>query len=375
MSHGSPRSPCPSPGPEERLVPAEHLEHDGYAAPLEAAERGHHLRGRGEVVRRVDGQEDRVRALLVRRPQRHAGPDPELARLVRRRRDHRALVDDPAPTDHDRLAGQLRLAQDLDRRQEHVEVDVQHPPGHAGPLRGRRQRVGRLQLVETGEQQQVGDHRPDLREQHVGVEVGGALDPAGRVADREQGGPRGDGHPVGHQLAGHHVGGVGQVAAEPGVGRGHRPAAVRRDRRPPDQDAGAAQRAVDRVDQVDHPSHAGLVADPERRGGDDGQPLVGRGAQLGDVVVGRPRVGEQLERVVDLALVHHVAGRAQQLGHLADHARRLLARSPQRRGRDDGGRHAGPPGRRSPRRSTGSGRRRGRGPGSRPRSTAPPPAS
>ncbi len=248
---------------DERLVPAEHLEHDRHAAPLQAAHGGHHLRRGGEVVRRVDRQEDRVGALLVRRPQRHAGPDAELARFVRRRRDDRALVDDPAAADHDRLAGQLGLAQDLDRGQEHVEVDVQHPP-HVGALRRWRQGVGRLELVEPGQQQQVGDHRPDLGQQHVGVEVGGPLDPAGGVADGQQGGPGSDRHPVGHQLAGHDLGRVGEVAAQRGVRRGHRAVAVGRDRRPPHQHAGAPQGAVDRVDQVDHPSQAALVADPER---------------------------------------------------------------------------------------------------------------
>ena len=173
---------------EERLVPAEHLEHHGDAAPLQRPDRRHHLRRRGEVVRGVDRQEDRVRALLVRRAQRHARPDAELPGLVGRRRDHRALVDDAAAADHDGLARQLGLAQDLHRRQEHVEVDVEHPAG-PGRLMGLAPEaaaaVGGLELVEPGQQQQVGDHRPDLGEDHLGVEVGGALDLAGGVADRD----------------------------------------------------------------------------------------------------------------------------------------------------------------------------------------------
>ena len=67
-SRGSPRSPWPAPGRQERLVPAEHLEHHRHAAPLERPQRRHHL-GRGGVVRRaVDRQEHRVRALARRPP-------------------------------------------------------------------------------------------------------------------------------------------------------------------------------------------------------------------------------------------------------------------------------------------------------------------
>ena len=77
--------------PEERLVPAEHLDHHRHAAPLEDAQRVHHLGRRRVVGRRVDRQEHRVRALAGRDPQRHAGADAELAGLVRRgRRPRRA---------------------------------------------------------------------------------------------------------------------------------------------------------------------------------------------------------------------------------------------------------------------------------------------
>ena len=56
------------------------------------------------------------------------GSDPERPRLVRRRRD-----DLPGPSrvavaaDHDGSTRQLRAAQDLDRGEELVEVDVEHP--------------------------------------------------------------------------------------------------------------------------------------------------------------------------------------------------------------------------------------------------------
>ena len=60
---GRPARRAPSPRPEERLVPAEHLDHHRHAAPLQRRAACHHLR-RGRVVRRpVDRQEHRVRAL------------------------------------------------------------------------------------------------------------------------------------------------------------------------------------------------------------------------------------------------------------------------------------------------------------------------
>ena len=204
---------------EEGLVPAEHLEHDGYAAPLEVTERRHHLRRGREVVRRVDGQEHRIGALLVRRPQRHAGPDAELARLVRRRRDHRALVDDAAAADHDRLAGQLRACAGSrlppgtcrGRRGAPIAVPCQVRSGGGGSA------SVRLELVEPGEQQQVGDHRPDLRQQHVGVEVGGPLDPS-RSRRRRRAARAGRRRPSGRPSTRGDttVGRVGEVAAQHG---------------------------------------------------------------------------------------------------------------------------------------------------------------
>ena len=62
--------------------------------------------------------------------QRHPGADAELARLVRRGGHHAALGRVAAAADHDRQPGQLRPAQHLDRGDELVEVDVQHPVAH-----------------------------------------------------------------------------------------------------------------------------------------------------------------------------------------------------------------------------------------------------
>ena len=87
----------------------------------------------------VDRQEHRVGALAGRDPQRHAGADAELAGLVRRRRHHAALGRVAATADDDRQPRQLGAAQHLDRRDELVEVDVQHPRlrGAAGRPSGR----------------------------------------------------------------------------------------------------------------------------------------------------------------------------------------------------------------------------------------------
>ena len=83
--------------------------HHRHAAPLEAAQRLHHLR-RGRVVgRRVDRQEHRVRALAGGHPQRHArSPTPYVAGLVRRGRHHAALGRVAAAADHHRQARRAR---------------------------------------------------------------------------------------------------------------------------------------------------------------------------------------------------------------------------------------------------------------------------
>ena len=70
-------------------------------------------------------------------PQRHAGADAELAGRVRRRRHHAALGRVAAAADDHRQALQLGVPQHLDRRDELVEVDVQHPLLAAGVSRPR----------------------------------------------------------------------------------------------------------------------------------------------------------------------------------------------------------------------------------------------
>ena len=109
----------------ERLVPAGVLHHRG-----ERPERCHHLAGGDQVVVRVDRQEDGVGALLQRGAERHAGTDPERARFVRRRRYHAAFRRVAVPADHDRSPGELRPAEDLDRRDELIEIDVEDEPLH-----------------------------------------------------------------------------------------------------------------------------------------------------------------------------------------------------------------------------------------------------
>jgi hypothetical protein len=117
-------------GAEEGLVPAHHLDRGArHLGVDERAQHVHHpLRGRlvGRVVR---GQEDRVRAPLGRGAQRHARAHPELAGLVGRGGHDGAQGGVALAADHDRPPGQLRAAQDLDRGQELVEVDVQDPVG------------------------------------------------------------------------------------------------------------------------------------------------------------------------------------------------------------------------------------------------------
>jgi len=109
-------------GPEERLVPPQHLDDD-----VELPQHRHDLRRRLAVGGVVGRQEHRVRAPAGGLAQRHPGPHAERARLVGRGRDHGPIGDLAAPPDHDGAPGQFRTAQDLDRGQELVEVDVQHP--------------------------------------------------------------------------------------------------------------------------------------------------------------------------------------------------------------------------------------------------------
>jgi hypothetical protein len=73
-------------------------------------------------------QDDRARRLARRQPQRHARTDAERPRLVGGRRHHRAFRRVAAAADDQRHAGQLRTTEHPDRRDELVEVNMQHPP-------------------------------------------------------------------------------------------------------------------------------------------------------------------------------------------------------------------------------------------------------
>ena len=78
--------------------------------------------------------EDGVRTLLGRSAQRHGGMHSELARFIRCRRDHAALV--PLSADHDRLAFQRRIEQFFHRDEEGVHIDVEDGAGEGGLLGG-----------------------------------------------------------------------------------------------------------------------------------------------------------------------------------------------------------------------------------------------
>ena len=165
-----------------------------------------------------------------------------------------------------------------------------------------------------GEQQQVDDDRADLGEHHLGGELVGPLDPAGRLADREQRRPRGDGHPVGRQLVGHRVGGVGQVERRAARRTcGHRPAVVGRDRGLPHQHPGAAQRPVERVDQLDHPPQVARLC-RTRNGEDATTARPSSAASCSSRIrwsVDRASASS-VQRPLDLAVDHHLAGGPQQ---------------------------------------------------------------
>ena len=123
-------------GPEERLVPAEHV--DRHA---ERAQRRHHL-GRRRVVRLlVDGQEDGVRCPPGGGAQRDPGVHAERPRLVGGGAHDTALGGVAVTADHDGQAAQLRSPQDLDGRDELVEVDVQDPAQRVRPRRVRTRKV------------------------------------------------------------------------------------------------------------------------------------------------------------------------------------------------------------------------------------------
>jgi hypothetical protein len=59
----------------------------------------------------------------------------ELTRLVRGGADDTPFGRVPVTTDDDRLALEVGIAEHLDRREELVEVDVEHPVGHSSKFR------------------------------------------------------------------------------------------------------------------------------------------------------------------------------------------------------------------------------------------------
>ena len=111
-------------GAEERLVPPQHLDHDG-----QRAQGGHHLGG-GGVVGRVVGREGTPRRGNVARAviERHARVHAEGACLVGRGGHHLARPGGVtvAADDH-RPPGELGPAPHLHGREELVEVHVQDP--------------------------------------------------------------------------------------------------------------------------------------------------------------------------------------------------------------------------------------------------------
>ena len=126
-SRGSPRSPWP--GPAARNASSQPSTSSTTGTPPQSSDRSVAITCRRRLVvrRPVDRQEDRVGALAQRDPQRHARADAELPGGVRRGRHHAALGRVAAAADDDRQPLELGVPQDLDGRDELVEVDVQHP--------------------------------------------------------------------------------------------------------------------------------------------------------------------------------------------------------------------------------------------------------
>ena len=111
---------------DERLVPAEHLHHRAGRP-----EHLHHLLRDLLVGGPVHREEHRVRQPLGRRPQRQPGVHAVLPGLVGRGAHHAALGRVAVTAHHHGPAAQFGMPEDLDRRDELVEVHVQHPPRHA----------------------------------------------------------------------------------------------------------------------------------------------------------------------------------------------------------------------------------------------------
>ena len=102
---------------QERLVERDRLHERGVGAQ-DLAEPV----GVGAVRLEIGREEDDVRAQAPGPDGRHGRTHAVLPGFVGRRRDHAARA---RPADHDRLPGERRILQDLDRRVERVDVDVQ----------------------------------------------------------------------------------------------------------------------------------------------------------------------------------------------------------------------------------------------------------
>jgi hypothetical protein len=117
---------------DERLVQGQRLDQR-----RQRPQPGHHQRTGLPVRPEPARQEGGVGAAPARLVRRHRRAHPEHPGLVRRGRHDAPLAHAP---DHDRLAPQRRLVALLDRREERVEVEVQHRRlgSHEAILRGRR---------------------------------------------------------------------------------------------------------------------------------------------------------------------------------------------------------------------------------------------
>ena len=116
---------------EERLVPAEHLHHRAGRP-----QHGHHRLRDLLVGGPVHREEYRVRQSLRGRAQRQAGVHAILPGLIGGRAHHAALGRVAVAAHHDGPPAQFGVPQHLDRRDELVEVHVQHPPRHVPVVPG-----------------------------------------------------------------------------------------------------------------------------------------------------------------------------------------------------------------------------------------------
>ena len=281
-SRGSPRSPWPGPGPRNASSQPSTSSTHRHAAPLQRPQRRHHL---APTPRRTP---DRRPAGTPRRGSCAAATRSGIPEPTPNSRAAYDAVDTtprsvgsprpPTTTGSPSSSGWRSIstaAMNWSRSTCSTHCCRRRVrPGWSTPARPvagaprsasprRRQRVGGLERVEAGEQQQVDDHRPDLGQDHLGRELVGALDLAGRVADLEQRLARLR-RPSGCRPARRRSRRAASASSAQSTAYDvrHRPSVVRRDRGLPDQHPGAAQRPVERVDQLDHPPHAGRGAGP-----------------------------------------------------------------------------------------------------------------